>query len=967
MVFTFFKALDESGDPLLDDDGRPLNTLACSHTSLSGVQSSRSVVLEYLDRKRGDYITWYHRSDPLQKFPYRFYNHHYCDNVIGPGGSFERQENCNFQLEAGPQPYWLGDANQGCEATQGSFPRPPQIRTYADSGFNYCGITPENYGCNQMIDLSLNEYSGDLRKGKQNLIDQLGAIGCDVRVVQGRTSSNCIFKETTPGSAKYAEGYYAPGTQSYYTANEWIQTDEAPKVLGWGNINAYVRKDITFAQTCSIAPNGSDPIYKPFCCALHSLADQLRVSGAAGPSFTTLSNGNLEQVPQINPITNKPFTGKECDETWCITDPLGYCSDMFVEGCRGTSTCNRHNFLSRYSPPPVRGTNSVKSSLLVNQVSITGIVGGIGSAVGGITGVPLFGYACNSYYNLTKLVAQNKNNFFGSANGGPTSAAMNAAAQLRVGKVQLEVSLYCTDPASRGSGECACLRGYQSLGADFLNSIQGESSLTFFSKPTAVRDSSRRVDLFCDPRQLQGQFGSNDLSEAPQSFNNTSFTGLSSYTDDTVAPFTYTTFSNPCTSFTEVGGQTTGYPPLLDDDGEDITIQYPTLNPMNSVRQQLNYGDIAKRKAFNQSQLPYRCWLPACTNPSTYESVFGDLLTANVQCPSVCYAYSGASTINVSNIDANVLSMGNFMQQCNFPGNKPQNFNSPFLLPGNVVRGFQIDVPQDYQGQMIIDVINPEIDSSQFAASKTMFVATELPGIIDVHIGAVGTQSTIIYKYSLSAFETEALGKDRVFLTLTVDTSNQNVKYFQTNLWLSDDLRGVQSIPITLNIHSSFTNPDMEAAWPQSCYLRETLSDELITEYVCDPVDCSFGSNSYLSNQDGCTVPSDGQYLGAPYQSPPGFVGSQKYNKTASAYRTLFKQHIQSNSNLRATSFFSNDNQDNVPLALQFHETQGLTSVPQFSDNSLLDNGLGFLRSLSLVYGATLTLLSETQLFPRLA
>jgi hypothetical protein len=467
--------------------------------------------------------------------------------------------------------------------------------------------------------------------------------------------------------------------------------------------------------------------------------------------------------------------------------------------------------------------------------------------------------------------------------------------------------------------------------------------------------------LFCDPSQQQGQFSANDTSEAPQSFDNTSFTGLGTYTDGEGVTRTY---SKPCTSFTEVDGTTTGYPSLLDDDGEDITIEYPTLNPMNSVRQQLNYGDIARNQNFNQSQLPYRCWLPACTNPSTYESVFGDLLTSNIQCPSVCYAYSGASTINVTNIDANVLSMGNFMQQCNFPGNRPKAYNAPFLLPGNVVRGFQIDVPQGYLGSITMKVINPEIDTSQFAQSKTLFVATELPGIIDVHINNVGTQSALIYKYSLSAFEAVALGSDSVFLTLTVDTTGQNVKYFQTNLWLSDDLRGVQSVPITLNIHSSLTNPDIEAAWPQSCYLRETLSEELVEEYVCDPVDCSFGSNSYLSNQDGCPVPADGQYLGAPYTSPVGHVGSQKHDKTALEYRTLFRNHIKSNTNLRATSFF---NQDNIPLALQYHDTGGNTSVVQFNDNSLNDNGLGFLRSLSLVYGPTLTLLSETQIFPRLA
>jgi hypothetical protein len=91
MVFTFHNVF-ENGQLSLTTDGTPLNTLACSHTSL-GVQASRSVVIEYLDRKRGDYITWYNTTDPLHAFPYRFYNHHYCDTLIGLTDA-ERQFNC---------------------------------------------------------------------------------------------------------------------------------------------------------------------------------------------------------------------------------------------------------------------------------------------------------------------------------------------------------------------------------------------------------------------------------------------------------------------------------------------------------------------------------------------------------------------------------------------------------------------------------------------------------------------------------------------------------------------------------------------------------------------------------------------------------------------------------------------------------------------------------------------------------
>lgn len=809
---------------------------------------------------------------------------------------------CNFYAEAGLAPnFTQAWAFNACVADQGK----PLFRY--DGAQDYCGLKPEIYNCNYLVEYLLND-PGELKLpvSKQELINTLSDIGCNVTVKEnGRTTSNCRF--ITP-------------LESFSFGNDWTRmtnSDLYPIVTAWGNYTAFVRRDIQFQQTCVVAPNGTDPSWRPFCCSIQTQDKVLRVYDA-----------NYE--PQMNPLTvNNPFftaprslTGFECDTEWCATDPGGLCLQDWLDNCNGTSSCNRHRYLSRYNPQPMKRTTPLedRAAIIMNNLSVSDFIAGIGQdSEDYVQGVPFGGWSCNDFYLTTKMIAQNLNKFFQSE---------QIAATSRITKVQLQVSEYCTNPTTAGTGECACLRGYQSLNANFFLPNPDPTSITFFSVPTPFADLSRRVDMYCDVERT-GNFSANGgISAEPR--DNAPYSGYLSYSTNTGSGPFWVSFSNACQSLTQAGL----YPPL----GDIQPVQYPTLNPMSSILTQYNFADAIRNQPNNQSALPYRCWLPACTNPSTAEAVFSDLITATLTCPSVCYAYSGASNITVADIDANVLSMNNLMQQCDFQGNKPKTFLSPFMLPGNTVRGFQFDVPQGFSSTLYIQIQNPELDPSRFAVSKTIYISSELPQILSVK-----PNSNTLYKYSLSQFDGWVDIVDSMNLSVTIDAKDQNLKYMQTNLWLSDNLRGIQRIPVTINIHSSLSDTSKESNWPQACYFSKDEISPKVFQYTCNAVDCAFGSNSVLSYGAGC---GNGQH------SLGGTV------LEGADYLTYFRAHLFSNSNLKDTGFLSQHS--NTPMVVQVLDRQD-TAVPVLSKENVAAQGFQqLLDAHTQLYGKPFSLYSTS-------
>jgi hypothetical protein len=561
----------------------------------------------------------------------------------------------------------------------------------------------------------------------------------------------------------------------------------------------------------------------------------------------------------------------------------------------------------------------INAAKIMTNVSVSDFIAGIGQETEDYTqGIPFGGWSCNDFYLTTKLIAQNINKFFGQE---------RSAAVRRVTSVQQQVSDYCFDPATGGTGECACLRGYQSLNATFFAPNPSSTSITFFSQPTIFGDLSRRVDMYCDVLRT-GNFSSND-GVSPEARNNSSFTGFLSYTTD--SGVSYITYSNACQSLTAQGQ----YPSL----GDITPVQYPTLNPMNSLLTQYNFADAIRTLPNNQSMLPYRCWLPACTNPSTAEAVFSDLLSSTITCPSVCYAYSGATNIIVGDIDANVLSMGNFMQQCDFAGNTPKDELSAFMVPANVIRGFQFDVPQGYSSTLNIQIQNPELDPSRYANSKTIFASSELPKLLSVF-----PNSSTLFRYSLSQFAEFTGVQDSLNLSVTINAMSQSVMYVQTNIWLSDNLRSQpMRIPVTINIKSSLSNKSSESNWPQACFFsRDKIANDVV-QYTCNAVDCSFGSNSVLSYGAGC---------GNGLQSLGGVV------LEGADYLRYFRAHMSSNSSLRDTGFISPHS--NTPMAVTAL-TRKDRAVPVLSRENVAAQGFQqLLQAHTELYGKPFNLYSTS-------
>jgi hypothetical protein len=390
------------------------------------------------------------------------------------------------------------------------------------------------------------------------------------------------------------------------------------------------------------------------------------------------------------------------------------------------------------------------------------------------------------------------------------------------------------------------------------------------------------------------------------------------------------TLSRPCTSLTALGQ----YPPLQGTNPR----KFPTLNPMQSILATSNYGDVMRDATTNRNQgIPYRCWLPACTDPRTLDSVFSDLLSFSITCPSVCFAYSGANNINLTNVQANVISMGNFLQECNFLGNEPQGIISPFLLPYTTMNGFQLNVPQGFRGSFSIQVMYPQLDTSALFVSKTLYAITELPTIVDV-----SPNTSQIYKYSVTQFppyNTLPGATDTINLSMSVDARSQTVKYMQTNLWLSDNFGGVQNIPITINIFSSVSiNTANESNWPRACYFSDTITS--ITTEICNPVDCAFGSNSFISYGIGCSNPPSTALLLAHRT----YVNSKQ--SAPLAYQLAI---ISSHSNLRDTGF---RNHNNVPIVLRYVSQSSNFVVPVLSTQTLVNmNSQQLLQSSTRLFG----------------
>jgi hypothetical protein len=703
----------------------------------------------------------------------------------------------------------------GCYVDPGLVPHTgPTQQSNGQHESTWCWLWESSYTCDVIVDKLLNEHANNIRNGtKQDLLDSLGSIGCYPIVdSNNRTVTNCKF-ENPNGD------YIHPSRPHVYNYKE----------TGYPGT---IRYDLEYQAVCNVKSasfNGivgvdtqSDYRYKPLCCSMNNVTEvtDVLVQNNVGQAFP---------VTQIDPITGKPLTALMCDETWCLDDPYGNCLNLFLQECPGTSSCNRHNYLSPYNP--VQTGLDPTALILLQNLSVSGY---------SPNPQPFGGLPCSAYYQRTKDLSVALPLFGGDA---------FSLTLLRISEIQEQVSSYCNDPSTRGNGECGCLRGYQSLGSGFtpgsansgLGGTQEETSVTYFSVPSSIKNYSHRIDLFCDPTGPASSSFTGKLSYS-------TIDGQTSCTSDTL-PESCITFSNACSSFSTVGEDQ--YPLL----GGIYGKKYPTLNPNNSLLSATNYGDAIGRRftnpgygaqqggASNPFSIPYRCWLPACVDPQVQDVIFNDLLQ-NTPCPDVCYAYGGSSAIDLTNVNANVISMGNFVNQCNYEGNSSTVNVDPFALPALISNGFQFDIPQGYKGSLTFNIYNTEQDIASVASSKTVQVFSDIPSLVSI------TQDvSLLYKYSYTSIPSGTPdAHDSISVTISVDGTSQNPAYYQLNMYLRDSNMGNMRIPITMNIFSTISDPSSESNWPRACAFYADSVTNNFEDSKCHAVDCFFGSNSFLTN-----------------------------------------------------------------------------------------------------------------------
>jgi hypothetical protein len=796
----------ESGKQKMANQGY---SLQCSQST----NQSRSFSIYYRDIYEYS-RAWTVRNDPLNAFGKTADTRLFCA-LRNYGAIYynQTQDLCDETLGLGMvgQRPWAG-----CFVDPGLVPHiNPGFAANGEHEDTWCWLWESSYTCDVIVDKLLNENQGNIRNGtKQDLLDSLGSIGClPIKDSNNRTVTNCKF-ENPNGD------YIHPSRPHVFDFKE----------TGYPGT---IRYDLVFQSVCNVKSasfNGivgvdtqSDYRYKPLCCSMNNVTE---VTDVLVPSIGTIP------TTQIDPITGKPLTTLMCDETWCLDDPYGNCLNMYLQECTGTSSCNRHNYLSPFNPV-IDGIDP-SALVLLQTLSVSGYAP---------TAQPFGGLPCSAYYQRTKDLSVALPQFAGDA---------FSVTLLRISQIQEQVSSYCTDPSTRGNGECGCLRGYQSLGAGFTpsNSPAGlgqgadQTSVTYFSVPSTIKNFSHRIDLYCDP---YGPAAS-------------SFTGVNSYSSvdgensctDNTPPSSCITFSNACSSFSQ--GVGVDQYPLF---GGVLGKKYPSLNPNNSLLSATNYGDAISQRnknpgysallgqgpASNPFSIPYRCWLPACVDLQIQDVIFNDLLQ-NTPCPDVCYAYGGSSAIDLTNVDANVISMGNFVNQCNYEGNSSTVNVDPFALPALLMNGFQFDIPQGYRGSLTFNVFNTEQDVASVASSKTVQIFSDIPSLVSI------TQDvTLLYKYSYTSIPSGTPNAhDSISVTLTVNGTSPTPAYYQMNMYLKDSNLGSMRIPITMNIFSTISDPTNESNWPRACAFYADSVTNNFEDAKCHAVDCFFGSNSYLTN-----------------------------------------------------------------------------------------------------------------------
>lgn len=529
----------------------------------------------------------------------------------------------------------------------------------------------------------------------------------------------------------------------------------------------FLVSDCNFTWTCNL--EAPDDAYRTLCC-----------------------NGkDINVFSGTDPLTGLAFRGEHmCAPNWCLSDPYLECLDVW-EPCDSTASCGRHSLLTPHSP--VSSTD-----LLLNSIEIIGADRGL---------------QCNAFYEEVKVQAFNLANVVYSN--------FTESMVRHIQELMIMEKRHCSDPTTKGNGECACLNGYSNANVPVSENGILDSYANSAIPRMLVQDSKgkyRRVDAYCE-------YG-------PTWVDALSYSSGGSWT----------TYSNACSST------------LFWSETEYMR---PTLNPIGSAFANRNFGDLnIQPDGFGgqpSNAMPLHCWLPACvgttSNGQSNFLVFNDLYAFTQTCPSVCYMYSAGSSVNVNDVNDSFINIGSNFQGCSF-GNQGYALNyDPFLLKAGC-ESLYITAPVNFSGFINLLVSNPTHDNALAFLTRTVNAYSNIQQVQFWNDGVPSLQfaSQTIWKYKAE----DVLGSaysSTANLKLYVNTSNTSPwTSFQSEIVLYDEDQFFQSIQVQLYVYPDAAGAGGTSFSAQVCGNISSFNPTTGAIVCSQTCDCEFGASSLSQN-----------------------------------------------------------------------------------------------------------------------
>jgi hypothetical protein len=378
------------------------------------------------------------------------------------------------------------------------------------------------------------------------------------------------------------------------------------------------------------------------------------------------------------------LSDKMCDPRWFPEDDWSECGDVIENLCTfATSSCGKHVFLSSEDE-----INAVDPKLM----------------------------ACKTWYSRIQSYDP-----YAPNNG------LNPFIAKSYGRLHTMIQKFCSDPKTRGNGECSCFNWHSTCTG--ANCIPGVSE----------KDGTMKyVNLYCSngPNTERALNALNSITNIALNSNTSAYRDI---------------LQSACTN-------------------ED-SVTKPTVNPINGL-----------------GLFPTHCWLPDC-QASTQVDTFFDPIMFTVPCPDICAIVSSGLNVDVKEIDAGFISIANMVASCTFGQNtqlKAQPFvvldpcsNEPATELQYILRTNDMYLGSFSVFNMAVDPKTPEnsnLTMTVFSGDLFPFVRVHpMPdnGASSVTVGIAGQSSQWIY-FTINAQEVYGFNGSFAGLVYVTDSTGAN-------------------------------------------------------------------------------------------------------------------------------------------------------------------------------------------------